>query len=55
MKMKKVLTVSLLVILAASFEGLSQSRHYDSRSLGMGGGGTAYLDGYHANFVTRLT
>ncbi len=51
MKMKKVLTVSLLVILAASFEGFSQSRHYDSRSLGMGGGGTAYLDGYHANFV----
>jgi len=49
--MKKILTISLLVIVATSFEGFSQSRHYDSRSLGMGGGGTAYLDGYHSNFV----
>lgn len=49
--MKKVLTISLLVIVAASFEGFSQSRHYNSMSLGMGGGGTAYVDGYHANFI----
>lgn len=49
--MKKLLSISLLVLLASSFEAFSQSRHFDSRSLGMGGGGTAYLDGYHANFV----
>jgi len=49
--MKKVLSISLLVLLATSFEVLSQSRHYDSRSLSMGGGGTAYVDGYHANFI----
>ncbi|MEX0609824.1 MAG: DUF5723 family protein [Balneolaceae bacterium] len=30
---------------------LAQSRHYNSMSLAMGSGGTAYVDGYHANFV----
>lgn len=30
---------------------LGQARHYNSMSIGMGGGGTAYVDGYHANFV----
>tara|TARA_R110002124_G_C8962496_1_gene514210 strand:- start:538 stop:2064 length:1527 start_codon:yes stop_codon:yes gene_type:complete len=49
--MKKVLSISLFVILLTSLEAFSQSRHYDSRSLGMGGGGTAYIDGYHANFI----
>lgn len=30
---------------------VAQSRHYNTTSLGMGGGGTAYVDGYHANFI----
>ncbi len=29
----------------------AQIQHFSSQSLGMGGGGTAYQDGYHANFV----
>ncbi|MEP1150232.1 MAG: DUF5723 family protein [Balneola sp.] len=49
--MKKVLSISLFVILFTSFEGFSQSRHFNSMSIGMGGGGTAYVDGYHANFI----
>lgn len=49
--MKKVLSISLFVILFTSLEAFSQSRHYNAMSLGMGGGGTAYVDGYHANFI----
>ena len=49
--MKKVLSISLFVILFTSLEAFSQSRHFNSMSLGMGGGGTAYVDGYHANFI----
>jgi hypothetical protein len=49
--MKKVLSISLFVILFASIEVFSQSRHFNAMSLGMGGGGTAYVDGYHANFI----
>jgi len=49
--MKNILSITLFVILFTSFEGFSQSRHYNSMSLGMGGGGTAYVDGYHANFI----
>tara|TARA_R110002096_G_scaffold432976_1_gene650722 strand:- start:465 stop:1991 length:1527 start_codon:yes stop_codon:yes gene_type:complete len=30
---------------------VAQGRHYTTSSLGMGGGGTAYVDGYHANFI----
>lgn len=49
--MKKILYISLFVILFTSVEGFSQSRHFNSTSIGMGGGGTAYVDGYHANFI----
>lgn len=49
--MKKVISISLFVILFTSLEAFSQSRHFNSMSLGMGGGGTAYVDGYHANFI----
>ncbi len=49
--MKKIISISLFVILFTSLEAISQSRHFNSMSLGMGGGGTAYVDGYHANFV----
>ncbi len=30
---------------------VAQSRYYNAATLGMGGGGTAYIDGYHANFL----
>lgn len=30
---------------------VAQSRHYNSQTLGMGNGGTAFIDGYHANFL----
>lgn len=30
---------------------VAQSRHYNSATLGMGGGGTAFIDGYHSNFL----
>jgi len=49
--MKKIISISLFVILFTSLEAFSQSRHFNSMSLGMGGGGTAYVDGYHANFI----
>lgn len=50
-------TSTLRCVLAAVFlfAGTSllmaQSRHYNAASLGMGSGGTAYVDGYHANFI----
>lgn len=31
--------------------GVSQSRHLTAQNIGLGGGGTAYQDLYHANFV----
>ncbi|MFV1885108.1 MAG: DUF5723 family protein [Balneola sp.] len=30
---------------------VAQSRYYNTTTLGMGGGGTAFIDGYHANFL----
>ena len=46
---KSVFTLIItLGLIATSF---AQSRHYTSQSLAMGSGGTAYVDGYHANFV----
>lgn len=41
----------LFVAVAGTTFVSAQSRHYSSRSIGMGGGGTAYVDGYHANFI----
>ncbi|MEX0719404.1 MAG: DUF5723 family protein [Balneolaceae bacterium] len=41
-----------VLVLGLSVNSLfAQSRHYSSQSMGMGSGGTAYVDGYHANFV----
>ncbi|MAL16150.1 MAG: hypothetical protein CL670_11780 [Balneola sp.] len=48
--MKKSISL-IILLLAASTVVYGQSRHYTSQSLGMGSGGTAYVDGYHANFV----
>lgn len=45
-------SISLLILFVAVSTTLyAQSRHYNSQSLAMGSGGTAYVDGYHANFV----
>lgn len=41
-------TICFCVTTASLF---AQSRHYNSQTLGMGGGGTAYIDGYHSNFL----
>lgn len=43
----------LLVVLIAGwgFQANAQSSHLTPRSLGMSGGGAAYVDGYHANFI----
>lgn len=55
--MKKLLTIlfSLLLITllfdAVQDDALAQSRHITSQSYGLGGGGTAYQDLYHANFI----
>jgi len=31
--------------------GLAQTSHITARNMALGGGGTAYMDGYHANFI----
>jgi len=46
---KFIFTVFLALGFATA--AFSQIQHFTSASLGMGGGGTAYVDGYHANFV----
>jgi len=47
----KILVAGLFFVVMGSTFAHAQSRHYSSQSLGMGGGGTAYVDGYHANFI----
>ncbi len=49
MKYLKIIFTICFGLSAASL--VAQSRHYNSATLGMGGGGTAYIDGYHANFL----
>ena len=41
----------VVVSIAFSATAQAQLQHFTSGSLGMGGGGTAYVDGFHANFV----
>jgi len=43
-----ILTISFALTAATL---VAQSRHYNSQTLGMGNGGTAFIDGYHANFL----
>lgn len=42
-------TLTFLVVVNDSL--FAQSRHMSAQSLGLGGGGTAYQDLYHANFI----
>jgi len=42
-----LLAVGLLPLISAQ----AQSSHQTAQNLGLGGGGTAYIDDYHANFV----
>lgn len=49
--MKKSLLTTALVFGLTATALFAQSRHYTSQSLGMGSGGTAYMDGFNANFV----
>jgi hypothetical protein len=46
-----ILLVGVLVAAGWGINAQAQSTHLTSQSLGLGGGGTAYIDGYHANFV----
>ena len=49
MKNLRIIFTLFFGLTAASL--VAQSRHYSAASLGIGGGGTAYIDGYNANFV----
>ncbi|MDZ7806610.1 MAG: DUF5723 family protein [Gracilimonas sp.] len=43
----------LMILFAGSLlaDVHAQSRHFNAQSTGMGGGGTAYIDGFNSNFV----
>lgn len=49
--MKKLLIFILFIFGVSATAAVAQSRHYSAQSLAMGSGGTAYVDGYHANFI----
>ncbi len=49
MKTLRILFTICFGLVSASV--MAQSRHYNSATLGMGAGGTAFADGYHANFI----
>ncbi|MFA5669616.1 MAG: DUF5723 family protein [Balneolaceae bacterium] len=49
--MKNLKTIFTICFAFSATLVVAQSRHYNTTSLGMGGGGTAYVDGYHANFI----
>ncbi|MDX1636945.1 MAG: DUF5723 family protein [Balneolaceae bacterium] len=44
-----ILVMGLLTVAAGTL--VAQTRHLTATNLGLGGGGTAYLNSYHANFV----
>lgn len=44
-----LLFVCIAVLPASTLFG--QSRHYNTQAMGMGGGGTAYVAGFHSNFI----
>lgn len=48
--MKKLLLAGLFVALSAT-AAHGQSRHYTAQSIAMGSGGTAYVTGFHSNFI----
>ena len=49
MKQLKFIFTICLALSATSL--VAQSRHYNAQTLGMGRGGTAFIDGYHSNFL----
>jgi hypothetical protein len=51
MKFIKITFYTLLFALIAGTTVQAQIQHFNAASLGMGGGGTAYIDGYNSNFV----
>lgn len=52
MIVKRLHTVLVLIILAlTTSDGWAQSRHLTASNVAMAGGGTAYLNDYHANFI----
>lgn len=50
---KKLLTFGLVLVITVGWvhETMGQSSHMMSKNLGLGGGGTAYMTDYHANFI----
>ncbi|REL38155.1 hypothetical protein DYD21_05975 [Rhodohalobacter sp. SW132] len=54
-KLNQIITlffISAVLILAAGINSAeAQSRHLTAQNIGLGGGGTAYQDLYHANFI----
>lgn len=50
-RLQKLTVLMILITGLISVDALSQSRHFNAQSVGMGGGGTAYIDGFNANFV----
>lgn len=49
--MKSLKTIFTLIFALITVSAFAQSRHFNAQTLGMGGGGTALADGYHANFI----
>jgi hypothetical protein len=49
--MKKLKLIFTLFLALSAASVAAQSRHFNSATIGMGGGGTAFVDGYHANFL----
>lgn len=49
--MKNLRLIFTICFSLAAASLVAQSRHYNTATLGMGGGGTAFIDGYHANFL----
>lgn len=49
--MKKLRIIFALFLSLTATSLVAQSRHYSAASLGIGGGGTAFTDGYNANFI----
>lgn len=49
--MKRTFILVFLLISAVQTNSWAQNKHYNTMTLGMGGGGVAVIDGYHANFL----
>lgn len=47
----RIFTVAIGLLVVSSGSLMAQSRHATATNMALGGGGTAYQNGYHANFV----